>query len=199
MQRSIPLMGLLVVLLAVNVWGQSSLTVPVGLGYKVIISEDPAVPYETRAIMEMGLDYLVPVASSGEHNLKVGAISGVGTDYREAGFKLGYAYAPRRQPQIIVGLTGIFDITWAEDELQMLMIGDDVRTGNAWLGGGIEGSLDFKIPGGLPGKVLAGYVVGIQGAPSQFYFALNLPMQPNGPEETVKRFDKPEDMQDADL
>jgi len=158
------------------------------VAYVFFIPEDDDADITTRAMGDFGLGYLLPLTDDGEHNLKVGAGGGGSPGdegFANAGFKLGYAYAPVKVRNVIFGVTGVFDAVFPTSDLAMRITGEDDQS--TWLMVGLQGSLDFTAPGGLPGTLIVGYNGGLRNAPSKFYFAFGMILKPTPAEETVRR------------
>ena len=214
MQRIVTLVLVLMLVLVVSVWAQeetkaldfypenSAFTFKPTLAYTVFIPSDRTVAVQARPMGELGLAYIVPVTLDGAHNIRVGAAGGIAEDIYSAGFGLGYAYAPPEVPTIVIGLAVVFQLGWPNEILRAEMYAEPgtrpnkqlefpdetVPPEDTWLNIGFQGSLDFKVAGGLPAGLIAGYTFGVRDSPDQFFFALALPMQMAGPEETVRRF-----------
>lgn len=158
------------------------------VAYTFLIPEDGG-PITAAVLGDIGIKYLLPLTEDGDHNLVVGSLGGGSpgeASFTNAGFKLGWAYAPQEVENIVFGIVGVFDAMFPSTTMIERINGEEVSR-EAWICLGVEGSLDFTVPGGFPGSLVVGWTVGLRRAPDKFYFAFSIPMRPIQAEETVKR------------
>jgi hypothetical protein len=192
MKWKILLVAVVLLCLATPLLAQAPLNAKPGLAYRFTSPKEEGLDIQTSVVLEVPLHYLVPLTTDGEWNLQVVGGGGLGTDYGNSMFGLGAAYAPRDVPNIIVGVAVVADITWPDEDFTKRTLGLDDEAeipDETWVTIGGELSLDFIVPPGFPGSIIAGAGYGIRGNPDAYYIAFQIPMNPNEPEERVRRFD----------